>query len=103
MFSISETPDLVSTRDGGGVRASAPVHVGQIEIGDAEPGSRPVWTKSVDALLEGLRAPRRLGKQELHYIVDDAIAAEELHLAVAGWIPCCAQARRNLVAPSEID
>src|SRR6267154_6221060 len=92
----------VGLRGGRAVRACTAVHVGYVEIGGTEPAAR-IGAKRVAALLEGLRAPRRLGKQELHYVVDHAITAEDLHLAVAGWIPGSSQARRNLVPPTEID
>src|SRR5271165_5659050 len=73
-----------------------------VEIREAETATA-IRTERIAAPLVRLRAPRRLGQQQLHYVVDHAVAAEDLHPAGAGRVPCHAEPRRYLVAPRKID
>src|SRR5208337_4169602 len=92
----------VGSRVGGTSRASAADwQEGQIDIGVAEPAAG-IWTKRIGATVPSLRAKRGLGKQQLHDVVDHAIAAKDLKLAVLRS-PGSSQARLNLVAPGEVD
>src|SRR5215469_2860583 len=61
-----------------------------------------IWTKRIVASIPSLCAKRGLGKQQLHDVVDDTVAAEDLNLPVCGS-PCSSKSRFEFVGPRPTD
>ena len=96
-----------ATREGGshvrhtGRTSTARLPEDKTQVARAERAAR-IGTQRVSASLKSLRPERGLGQQQLHNVVDDAVAAEDFELAI-GRTPCCSQTRLNLIGPTKVD
>src|SRR5271166_6076509 len=92
--------DVISLRRRIGPRTAAEAPRAIEKRGDlAEVGC----AQSVHAILPVLPAKRADGQVQLHDVVELAVAAEYLHLAIFEDVPSSADPRRNLVGPAEVD